>query len=88
MTGYRICEDETVPTIPQKLVSIPLPEKHLSQQINFEHKETTLSIRPPEGNQLGARQSVWLSSLENKRKVLPPLFLLVFLKGAWEKKTF
>lgn len=73
-------------TIPQKLGSISLPKEHLSQQTNFEHKETTLPVRPPEGNQLGARQSVWLSSLETKSKVFPTLFLLSFLKGAWERK--
>lgn len=69
----------------QKLPSIFLPRKHHSLQINFQHKETKLPIRPPKGNQPGARQSVWLSSLETKSKVFPPLFLLFCLGEAWEK---
>lgn len=72
-----------VSTIPQQHFSA----KETSPSTNqFKLKETTFPIRPPEGNQLGAMQSVWLGSLETKGDVFPTCFLLLFLGGAWETK--
>lgn len=73
-----------VSTIPQQHFSA----KETSPSTNqLKLKETTFPIRHPEGNQLGATQSVWLGSLETKGKVFPTCFLLSFLGGAWETKT-
>lgn len=70
-----------VATIPEKLQSISLPKKHHSQQINFQHKETTLPVRPPKGKQPRSEAICLVKFIRDEKQSFSATFSFVLSGG-------